>query len=372
MNTSLTICEFLEQGGAQVSFFDMGRRVIEIPLDVMRRFEATETPYPLPFLQSAWLGILFQYPQAKTPQINTNDHTETSTVNPHNIWFVKLPLDEQGLLQQAARDDFLRHILKTLDKTLDETSGNKEQSQQQTPDDNPHGFTPKEDRMAMFHAKISKQTGEPPSQYYAHAMDYFTGTAGFEQWNFVGLQGIADVAARLSENTLDGKSNKQTLAQAIPHLPATPFAALCSCLENVELDETLTQKIAARINKALIDNDAVLVAAGIRGLSYSTDQDTIISTIMSALESSSGHNVEVLAAIAGRAWETLKNPKLRFLFLENLALCEVGQQAFDSIMADLLFLPELRQLIKNDFHKPERSEHLSASIGKFLKLVQTV
>jgi len=368
MNDSLTICDFLEQGGAQVNFFDMGRRVIEIPLDVIRRFEATDTPYPLPFLQSAWLGILFQYPQAKTPQTNTNEQNETSTVNPHNIWFVKLALDEQGLLQQAARDDFLRHVLKTLDETLI----NKEQSQQPVPDDNPHGFTPREDRMAMFHAKISKLTGEDPSQYYAHAMDYFAGTAGFEQWNFVGLQGIADVVARLNENTLDGKSNEQTLAQAIPHLPTTPFAALCSCLENVELDEILTQEIATRINKAQIDNDAVLVAAGIRGLSYSTDQDTIISTIMSALESSSGHNVEVLAAIAGRAWETLKDPALRFLFLENLALCEAGQQAFDSIMADLLYLPELRQLIKNDFHKPERSEHLATSIGKFLKLVQTV
>ena len=174
MNTSLTICDFLEQGGAQVSFFDMGRRVIEIPLDVIRQFEATVTPYPLPFLQSAWLGILFQYPQAKTSQKNPNDQTETSTANPYNIWFVKLALDEQGLLQQAARDDFLRHILKTLDETLI----NKEQSPQPVPDDNPHGFTPKEDRMAMFHAKTLKQTGEPPTQYYAHAMDYFTGTAG--------------------------------------------------------------------------------------------------------------------------------------------------------------------------------------------------
>ena len=363
MNTSLTICDFLEQGGAQVSFFDMGRRVIEIPLDVMRRFEATEAPYPLPFLQSAWLGILFQYPQANAPQTNTSDQNETSTVNPHNIWFVKLALDEQGLLQQAARDDFLRHILKTLDETLT----NKEQSQQPVPDDNPHGFTPREDRMAMFHAKISKLTGEAPSQYYAHAMDYFAGTAGYEQWNFVGLQGIADVAARINEN-----NNRQTLAQAIPHLPTTPFAALCGCLENVELEKMLTQKIAVRVNEALNNNDAVLVAAGIRGLSYGTDQDTIISTIMSALESSSGRNVEVLAAIAGRAWETLKNPALRSLFLENLALCEAGQQAFNSIMTDLLFLPELRQLIKKDFRKPERSEQLAASIGKFLELVQTV
>ncbi len=355
MSDTLTICDFLEQGGAQVSIYDMGRRVVEIPLDAMRRFESTETPYPQPFLQSAWLGILFQYPHAN--------------VNSQNIWFVKLPLDEQGLLQQAARDDFLRHVIKQLDETLNEKSDIE--PRQQIPEDNPHGFTPREDRMAMFHAKVSKQAEDPPSQFYAHAREYFTGKPGYEQWNFVGLQGIADVVARLDEDTLDGKTNAQILAQAIPHIPTTPFAALCSCLENTVLDKTLTQAIAERTNKALKEKNAVEVAAGIRGLSHSTDRDTVISTIKSVLDNPIGRNVEVLAAIAGRAWETLEDSELRFCFLENLASCEAGQQAFDGIMADLLFLPGLRPLIKEDFHKPEHSDQLATAISNFLKMVQS-
>ena len=361
MNNPLTICDFLEQGGAQVSFFDMGRRVVEIPLDIMRRFESAETPYPQPFLQSAWLGILFQYPQ-------TTANGQTAPGNPDNIWFVKLPLDEQGLLQQAARDDFLRHVIKQLDETLNEALD--KESQQPTPDDNPHGFTPREDRMAVFHAKISKKTGDPASQFYAHARDYFAGNPGYEQWNFVGLQGIADVVARLDEENSDSESNAQILAQAIPHIPTTPFAALCSCLENNALDKILTQTIAERINKALKDENAVEVAAGIRGLSYSTDRNTVIATIQSVLDSPTGRNVEVLAAIGGRAWETLENSALRFCFLENLALCEAGQQAFDGIMADLLFLPGLRQFIKEDFRNPERSEQLATAIGTFYQSVQ--
>jgi hypothetical protein len=359
MNSSLTICDFLEQGGAQVSFFDMGRRVVEIPLDVMRHFESAEIAYPQPFLQSAWLGIVFQYP----PSIDNNQEQAGSN-NPHNIWFVKLPLDEQGLLQQTARDDFLRYVIKQLDKTLN--SDDNEKLQPQKPDDNPHGFTPREDRMALFHAKISKQSEDPPSQFYAHAIDYFAGTAGFEQWNFVGLQGIADVAARLDE-----KNNAQILAKATPQIPVTPFAALCSCLESVSIDITLTRTIAKRITKALKDNDVMLVAAGLRGLSHSTDRNTVTATIMAVLETPAGQNVEVLAAIAGRAWETLENPVLRFSFLENLAFCEAGQQAFNSIMADLLFLPTLRPLIKEDFHKPERSEKLAAAIDNFLTMVKT-
>jgi hypothetical protein len=252
MVNSLTICDFLEQGGAQVSFFDMGRRVVEIPLDVMRSFESAETPYPQPFLQHAWLGIVFQYP-------NSIADSQATSTNPHNIWFVKLPLDEQGLLQQAARDDFLRHILKSLDETL--KNSNDKTLQQQTVDDNPHGFTPREDRMAVFHAKISKQSEDPPSQFYTHARDYFAGTAGFEQWNFVGLQGIADVVARLGD-----KNNMQILVEAIPQIPATPFSALCGCLESVEINAAITQEIAARITKEIENNDVVLVATGIRGL----------------------------------------------------------------------------------------------------------
>lgn len=361
MSNPLTICDFLEQGGAEVNFFDMGRRVVEIPLDIMRHFEAAEMPYPQPFLQSAWLGILFRYP-------DNDANGQAATGSAHNIWFVKLPLDEQGLLQQAARDDFLRHVIKQLDETLNKALD--KESQQSMPEDNPHGFTPREDRMAVFHAKISRQTGDPASQFYTHARDYFAGIPGYDQWNFVGLQGIADVVARLDEDALDGKSNAQTLAQAIPLIPTTPFAALCSCLENNAIDNTLTQTIAERINKALKDENAVEVAAGIRGLSLSTDRNTVITTIQSVLKNSTGRNVEVLAAIAGRAWEILDDPAIRYSFLENLAACDAGQQAFNGIMADLLFLPGLRHLIKEDFRKPERSEQLATAIGKFYQSVQ--
>lgn len=350
MNDSLTLSSFLEQSGAQVTIFDMGRRVVEIPLDTVRNFELAEIAYPLPFLQSAWLGILFQYPDKK------NNNSE----NNHNIWFIKLPLDEQGLIQQAARDDFLHRMLETMAEAL------KNESQHQSLDDNPYGFTPREDRMAVFHAKIAKKIGDAASQYYEHARDYFSGKAGYEQWNFVGLQGIADVAARLEEN-----GNEQILIQAISQLPSTPFAALCSCLENSVPSEGLTKEISSRINQAIEDDDAVIVAAGIRGLSNSKDRDTNTETIRAVLNRPVGKNVEVLAAIAGRDWETLENSEIRKLFLESLAACDAGQQAFNGILSDLLFLPGLRQLIKDEFRSTSRSKKLANAIGAFLSSVQS-
>lgn len=347
MNQSLTICDFLEQTGAKARFFDMGRRVVEIPTTTLRAFEHTEQPYPQPFQRNAWLGILFHH---DTPQSEPAEH---------HIWFVKLPLDEQGLLQQAARDDFLRRIAETL------TSDDKT-AQQQELDDNPHGFTPREDRMAVFHAKVAQQLGDPPSQYFAHAVDYFCGKPGFEQWNFVGLQGIADVAVRRAE-THQGQTLQQTLITAIPKLPDTPFTALCTCLENEAIDAALSQALIERLDSALIKNNAVVIAAIVRGLSHSEDTETLIKAIQSMLDHAIGRDVEVLAAIAGRAWETLHKPALRARFLENLAQCPAGQQAFNGIMTDLLFMPDLRKDLLQDFRNPDCSEKLIQTIGEFLQ-----
>jgi hypothetical protein len=351
-----TICEFLSQTGAQMQFYDMGRRVIEISNDDMLAIERQQIPYPQPFLRSAWLGVLFHYDEADS----------------HQIWFLKFSLDEQGLLSQDARNDFLRRIIETLaEQTLskhnaklnaesddtDAASLSQHASQQTAapdmPEDNPHGFTPRDDRMASFHAKISKKLGQPPSQYYAHAADYFTGHNGFEQWNFVGLQGIADVAARLDEN-----DNVSTLVKAVPQLPITPFAALCGCLENEAIDPHLSAALGKRIEHVLQEGDATTaanlvandVAAALRGLSHGSDQATLIKALNAVLDTDLGHNVEVLATIAGRAWQCLQQPETRRAFLGSLARCDVGQGAFDNIMADLMFVPGLRKPLLDELH----------------------
>lgn len=338
-----------------MAFYDMGRRVVEIPLETLRRFERAEEAYPQPFLRSAWLGVLFHYPDK-----NNNDNGDSSTQQGHHIWFIKFPLDEQGLLLQAARDDFLHRMLESMAEASSNDQG------QPSSDDNPHGFTPREDKMAVFHARVARLLGEPPSQFYTHARDYFSGKAGFDQWNFVGLQGIADVASRLDED-----NNTTILAKAISQLPTIPFAALCSCLENMEIDEILTAPIAERINTALDEADASVVAAGIRGLSSSTDSKAVISVLQATLARPVGQNVEVLAAIAGRCWHALQDDALRLAFLEALAANEAGQQAFDSILTDLLFMPELRQPLKADFGHPQRSKTLVHAIESFLTSVQS-
>lgn len=355
VNHTLTLSEFLAHTGAFLHAFDMGRRVVEVGRPQLLAFERAEQAYPLPFLRSAWLGLLFRYSEAA--EHATGEH----------IWFLKLPLDEQGLIQQAARDDVLRRIGETLARPAPDDAAS-------ALDDNPYGFTPRADRMAVFHAKASRLRNQAPSPFFGHAADYFQGKTGFEQWQFVGLQGIADVVVRRDQRH-HGISLRRSLLDAVPRLPATPYSALCTCLEHERIDAELGRSLAARLHRDLAAGSPETVAAGLRALSCCEAGTVLRDSLSLALDKPPGRHVEVLAAIAGRAWEVLENPDIRHRFLRNLALCEAGQQAFDGLVGDLMFLPGLRDRLRQDFRNPQRfatlrAEGVSQAIHAFLEQFQ--
>lgn len=339
MTTTLSLYDFLDQIGTQPRFFSLGRHITEIPRERFMAFENANEPWPQPFQQAAWLGILFN---------------DTQTDEPH-LWFLRFPLDEQGLLVQAARDEFLRRIIDSAGQA-DTTSGNSEDQL----GDNPFGFKPNEAQMASLHACIAHTQGQRPSPQYAHALEYFRGEQGFEQWQFVGLQGIADVAVRHAEHTA-------LLADAIPQLPAEPFNVLCGCLENETLGDELVDSIAQRLQTKLASHtpDPVLIAATLRGLSHGGNREKVIAATRAALDSEPGSHPEILAAIAGRAWETLYDNALRARFLQRLA--ESGQRAFDSILADLLFLPVLRNLLLADIRGSQQPQEVQQAVTAFIQ-----
>ena len=335
MTTTLTLHDFLDQIGAHPRFFGLGRRIEEIPAERFAAFEAASEPWPQPFQQAAWIGILFDDVQSGEP----------------HLWFLRFPLDERGLLVQAARDEFLRRII---------DSAEQPEAARENLDENPFGFKPNEAQMANLHARISAE----PSPHFEHALEYFRGEQGLDQWQFVGLQGIADLAARHAEHA-------ETLAAAIAELPAEPFNVLCGCLENEAIGDALSAALAARLDTELTSDapDPVQVAAALRGLSNASDRECAIAAVHRALQGPLGSHPEILAAIAGRAWETLYDDALRALFLQRLA--EGGQRAFDSILADLLFLPILRNLlladIRSEAQPPAVRQAVAAFVQRFAK-----
>ncbi|MCG6966480.1 MAG: DUF3549 family protein [Chromatiaceae bacterium] len=327
MTAAVTLYEFLEGTGAQVRAFDIGRRVGALGRELFLAFEQASAPYPRPMQHKAWFALV---------QLPAGVQTEPV------IWFLRLGLDEQGLLVQAERDHLLNLLLESAHTQAQDTDPRAALS------DNPYAFTPRDDRMALFHALLSVDLGLPPSRFYAHALDYFHGRSGWDQWGFVGYQGIADVACRATD---------EPLTTAIPQLPREPLVALCHCLESRPLGTALVQALQDRLRATLREPapDVGLVAALLRGLSASSAQAQVATLIGEVLAKPVGGHIEILAAISGRAWEVLLQPALLDAFLRRLAGNEHGQTAFQHCVRDLLSLPNLAGPVRLALRSPDQS-----------------
>jgi len=350
MSTTITsLLSFFQQSDIRCRIFDMGRRVVALSKQQFDDFEQGRCPYPYPLQQQAWLGLLC-WPGDDTAR--------------HFIWFLRLPLDENGHVAYAARDDLLSRLAQMAEAGL---SGDDRPEVQKPLEDNPYGFKPTEDRMAVFHAKALASLSLPPSKFYAHARDYFTGQAGFDQWAFVGLQGIADLAARLGED-----DNTRAVAEAIPQLPPPPFEALAKCLENEAIPTRISEALAAHISEALVAEppDAALIALGLRALSSAPAQGLRRELIKQVLASRIASDINILVSISGRSWEDLKDPELCQLYLEALAANPEGQEVFNKVVADLFFIPGLREPIMASLRSPGRSDTLATAIGQFFSALR--
>jgi hypothetical protein len=334
-----TLTELLENSGASLRILDMGRRVVKVGRNRFLQFEQTAIPWPAPLVRQAWFGMLMQNNELPEPL----------------IWFLRLPLDEQGKLVLAARDYFIHRLIEAWQ--LNQQNEGAEITDALK--DNPYVFKPRDDRMAVFHAKASVLMKQQPSRFYEHARTYFNGEHGWDQWSFVGYQGIADVAARFDEN-------REALVSAIPALPAEPLIALCHCLENEEIDHAIAEALAKRLDASL--NDSVLVTALIRGLSFTKAAAIREKAYRRVLEMPRlASNIEVLAAIAGRAWRMLHESDFCDAYLTALAASDSGQEVFDHCLEDLLFIPEMKKPVRESL---DRIGQKDADSGKVVQLFE--
>ena len=418
MTTMSSIHQFFSDIGCHFQCYNTGRLIHAVDKQTFIDFEENNIAWQSPFLQQAWLAIVFwqEKPQTAQTQIESStcqtesstSQTESSTsqkssTNNHYVWFLKLPLDEQAKLNLAARDDFLRRLFEALGSYLDNVQRNKYQttaaklnSLETAMKDNPYGFQPKEEQMANFHAIVHKQFSLPASAYYHATQHYLSDKNNFAQWSQLGLQGIADFAARLDERYKD-ESNEQLITDSITQLPFSPFQAFAICLENQVISSQLTQAIYHKLQQALehslkaalkkehSTSDAhleliALCVASIKASAQSADQALQIQLLSSILNSSAGTDIEVLATIAGRCWPLIAHNEILSPFLEALANTNVinkepdytpeqetiqRQAAFNTILSDLMFIPGIRSRILEKFRSPERSEQLTQAIGAF-------
>ena len=344
MSKIVTLLEFLESTGAKVRIYDIGRRIIKIPRDDFLKVEKQEIAYPYPLQQQAWFAMSI---------------TDQTISKEPVIWFLHFPLDETGKLQQAGRDYFIHRLFEAA------AASNEQNDSQLSADalkDNPHVFKPREDRMAVFHAVLSHKLRQPPSRFYDHAREYFSGEQGWEQWNFVGFQGIADLVERLQ---LDG--NEQLLCNAIEHLPQQPLEAVCQCLENQHCPLSIAEALVDRCRQELAQTapSASLLAHLIRAVSFTkslTVRDRLIKLVMQSELSS---QPDIVSAIAARSWEWLSGDDNTRQYLENLAMSD--QDTFNYCLSDLLFMPGLRDVLLGVIRSPDRSDQLAQSFSNMMK-----
>jgi len=343
-NKITTLSEFLHQTGAKYRVFDMGRRITKLSPDQFVDFEWANKPYPYPLNKTALIGLVFWNP---------------SLPEHHYVWFLKFPLDEQGLLIQAARDEFLVMLLDRVGECLlAAENGNKIEGALK---DSPYTFTPREDRMAGFNAQVTKSLALKPSKYFSAARDYFTGQGEVNNWQSLGMQGVADFAARL-----DDVDEVLGLIELIPTMPEQPFMMLSTFLENAEPVAGIVEILVQRVNMELQEKepDTSMICACLRAASNSPAKGLVDLMVKHVLQHPCSRDIEVLATISGRIWPVLERELICQLFVEQLATNTAGQEGFSQLLADVMYLPNMRPHIMQVIRSPGRSQELSKAVGE--------
>ncbi|EWH02542.1 hypothetical protein Q427_08020 [Halomonas sp. BC04] len=143
-----TLHDFFVRTGAEVRAYHLGRRVEPCSLETLADFEAGILPWPSPWQSQARISLVFRLGDMSDPL----------------IWFLALPLDEQGQLVPASRDAFLQRLLETLGRSVQQVGRTEPgPSIDNLMKDNPLAFTPSLHFQAVLHARASQDMGKPAS-----------------------------------------------------------------------------------------------------------------------------------------------------------------------------------------------------------------
>ena len=328
-----TISEFLLQAGTDYRVFDMARGIRPLESQLFLEIESATVQAPYPRQQHAWFGILFFNKQMSHERY---------------IWFVKLPLDEQGLVIGAARQQFLQIVVEALGQTLDK----QKDANSQLPE-NPFTFVPNQQQLADFNSIGRVELDIPLSEHLGLVEQYLT-SPELHDWRNVSLQGIADFTASLQQGTL-----KQLMLKQFATLAPDMQYALCASLENHPIDEDISTLLINWYKQDLQDEKRL--HSVLRGVCQSQAKTAVNSLISSVLNSDIGQTSAVLMLIAARHWQYLKGSVILTQYVELLAICE--EDTFIGLYSDLVQVPEIRETMLGVLRWPEKSPQLTQAIG---------
>ena len=336
-----TLSDFLGASQCQFRVYELGRKVIKISNSEFKKIDANKLPYPYPIQKQALFAIVFW----QTKQQSSN----------HFIWFLKMPIDEQGFLKITAQTSFIKMVIEAMG---DDLTGDMSKKLQERLASNPYVFKPNTEKLAVFNSKINTAFIRPPSSFYPATQAYFSGKTTWDAWQQLGFQGIADIA-----NRLDRDSNQMHLINAIVKLPEAPLKSLAVCLEHVsEMNPTLTGVIAKQAEIELNKGNQALATLLLRAISSSPSTGIVKLLIEQQLSSDLVYDPHWYISVAGRVWQQLEDEVLLNQFLE--ALANNQGDLFADLFSDLVAIPSLRNNVLKQLRQPARSPALSAAIGR--------
>ncbi|PYE35448.1 uncharacterized protein DUF3549 [Idiomarina fontislapidosi] len=318
-----TIGDFLAAGDTEYQVFDLGRRLSEIPLDTFAAIEHQQQPHPYPLARHAHLAILFRH--KKQPQ---HDY----------LWFLKFPLDERGLLNVAARDQYLEYVVSALGQQITDALTEEQEEQLKH---NPYLFTPSETQRAALHAHISSQRQAAPSQYFDTTAEYLMGK--HDDWQHIGVQGLHDCAARL----MNLPQLAEAIAKGYTDYAPTVQRYLCEALEQ----HLIPAKLRDFFIEQLSHSDTTQALYALRALASVSDDKRLQKRLFEQLEQPLDANT--LTVIGARLWPALQNDAVLGRYLQRIAALE--QAWFQALFEDAVSLPELRPLVLRKIAQDELS-----------------
>ncbi|MBD3585404.1 DUF3549 family protein [Salinimonas sp. HHU 13199] len=334
-----SISEFLLHAGTNFQIVDMGREITAIDAQTFLDIENAVTPVPRPRQQHAWFGIIFWNTQQKQ-----NEY----------IWFLKLPVDEQGLLVPASRNHFLQIIVDALGTSLTEDSEEK-----QTLPDNPYNFVPNQQQMTLFNAYARQLLDKPLAQGVDDVNRYLSHPA-IVDWTQLPVQAIADTALLINQ------PEKKKAIKACLDMYAEDFqVALLSGCEPVSLDNELIDSLCQVIEAgdAKIKRDQAIL----RALTTQSETSRIQRMLEGLMNDNASLDIDTLSVIAARHYSQL-NDLLIKLFFEQVAKCDEAKgfegALFKGFFADLVQVPATRERVLGLLRLPDRSAALSRAIGQ--------
>lgn len=346
-----SLYQLLESMKVNSRWFDAGHRIAKLSQSQWQQFEDGHIAYPTPYLKQAYLGLAF-WPQ---------DDQRKQQVQ---LWCLRLPLDEQGKLDLAGRDQFLKHLLTALGSNLE--AAKKGEQLTAVLEGNPYVFKPNEDKQANLHAIVSQQLKQPHSAFMTEVLNYFAKPEG-DDWQQLGIQGLADLACRWQDYQND-------ICMAIPKLPSPVLCSFCHCLEHHAINGVIADALLSRLSGGIEQGTPTSIESNgqgsnikaeqialVRGLSHCQDNSRIESALSLVLSNPIMLDVEMLVSLSSRCSAQLISDKYALVYLEHLAAA--GHDIFTAVMQELLFQSNLRDALLSFVRSPERSETLSQAIG---------